>query len=64
MSNRKFYYGWVIVFTSFLIFFVVIGVSVSPSSLFIVPVTDHFGFSRGDFSITLTLSTIINVLVI
>ena len=62
MSNRKFYYGWVIVFTSFLIFFVVIGVSVSPSSLFIVPVTDHFGFSRGDFSITLTLSTIINVL--
>jgi MFS family permease len=63
MSNQKLYYGWVIVFVSFLIFFVVIGVSISPSSLFIVPVTEHFGFSRGDFSIALTLSTIINVLI-
>ena len=63
MPERKLYYGWVIVFACFLIFFVVIGVSISPSSLFIVPVTAYFGFSRGDFAITITLTTIVSMVI-
>jgi MFS family permease len=63
LKNQKFYYGWVIAITCFFIFFTIVGINVSPSSLFIVPVTEHFGFSRGDFSLTFTLVTIIVMLV-
>lgn len=63
MKTQKFYYGWVIAITCFFIFFTIVAIKVSPSSLFIVPVTDYFGFSRGDFSITFTLISTIGMLI-
>lgn len=63
MKNRKFYYGWVIVITCFFHYFTIVAIKVSPSSLFIVPVTEYFSFSRGDFSITFTLISTVSMLV-
>jgi MFS transporter, OFA family, oxalate/formate antiporter len=63
MTKSRFNYGWVIAITCFLIFFTIVGINVSPTNLFIVPVTEHFGFSRGDFSITFTLVTIVSMLI-
>jgi MFS family permease len=63
LGKKQFYYGWVIVITCFFIFFTIVAIKVSPSSLFIVPVTEYFGFSRGDFSISLTLISTIGMLV-
>lgn len=63
LPKSSFNYGWVIAATCFLIFFTIIGINVSPTSLFIVPVTEYFGFSRGNFSITFTLVTITSMLI-
>jgi len=56
-------YRWVIFGISFLIFFALIGVASAPFSLYIVPVTQYFGFSRGDFTLIFTIKTVIGVII-
>ena len=56
-------YRWVIFGVCFLIFFALIGVANAPFSLFIVPVTEYFGFSRGDFTLIFTIKTVIGVVI-
>jgi len=56
-------YRWVIFGTSFLIFFALIGVANAPFSLYIVPVTQYFDFSRGDFTLIFTIKTVIGVII-
>lgn len=56
-------YRWVIFGLSFLIFFALIGVASAPFSLYIVPVTQYFGFSRGDFTLIFTIKTVIGVII-
>ncbi|BAE82652.1 MFS transporter [Desulfitobacterium hafniense] len=53
----------IVSFGCFLMCFVVIGVSNSPLSLFIVPVTEFFGFSRGAFTLLFTLMSISGLIV-
>ena len=61
MNESK--YRWVIFFVCFLIYFALVGVAVVPFSLYIVPVTEHFGFSRGDFTIIISIKTIVGVII-
>jgi nitrate/nitrite transporter NarK len=56
-------YRWVIFFVCFLILFAMVGVAVAPFSLYIVPVTEHFGFSRGDFTIIFSIKTVVGVII-
>ena len=61
MNNSN--YRWVIFGVSFLIFFALIGAANAPFSLFIVPVTEYFGFSRGDFTLIFTIKTVIGIII-
>lgn len=56
-------YRWVIFGVCFLIFFALIGVANAPFSLYIVPVTEYFGFSRGDFTLIFTIKTVIGIII-
>ena len=57
------WYRWVIVVTCFQLFFVTLGLGNLPNNLYIVPVSQHFGFSRGDFSLIFTFINIAVALV-
>lgn len=63
ISMKDSNYRWVIFGVSFLIFFALIGVASAPFSLYIVPVTEYFGFSRGDFTLIFTIKTVIGVII-
>ena len=56
-------YRWVIFFVCFLIFFAMVGLANAPFSLFIVPVTEYFGFTRGDFSLIFSIMTVVGVII-
>jgi len=56
-------YNIVILGCCFAIFVTMIGMVNSPSSLFIVPVCDTYGFSRSSFSFTLSFSTICGIFI-
>ena len=64
-SKAKNNYGAVILCCCFLAYFVMVGMVNSTSSLFIVPVSQTYGFSRAAFSVTISLtslgSAIINI---
>ena len=55
---RSHNYGTVILCCCFLIYFVMVGMVNSTSSLFIVPVSETYGFSRTAFSVTLSLTSL------
>ncbi len=57
MKHKPSSYRWIIAILSFIIFFVIIGLGVMPRTLYIVPVTNHFNFSRGEFSIVFSVIT-------
>jgi len=46
MTQREVYYGWWIVGASFSILFVTVGVGLYAPPIFLVPLQDHFGWSR------------------
>jgi MFS family permease len=56
-------YNLVILGCCFALFFMMIGMVNAPAGLFIVPVSEQFGFSRSAFSVTLSLTTLISMLV-
>jgi len=56
-------YRWVIFGVCFLIYFALVGVANAPFSLYIVPVTQNFGFSRGDFTLIFTIKTVIGIII-
>ncbi len=58
MEEKTDKYSLVVLSCCFVLFFMMIGMVNSPSGLFIVPVSEHFGFSRSAFSLTISLSTL------
>jgi MFS family permease len=56
-------YRLVVLGCCFAIFVTISGMVNSPSSLFIVPVSETFGFSRSSFSLTLSLSTVSGIFI-
>jgi len=63
MIKTKFNYSWVVAIACFVIAFIYMGLGNSPLSLYIVPVTEKLGFSRGAFSLVFTLVTATTLLI-
>lgn len=63
MRSKTSNYRWVIAIICFSLFFLVIGLGTMPHNLYIVPVTEHFGFTRGEFSLVFSIITIIGLLI-
>ena len=54
-GERRIFYGWYIVASSFLIMFCSIGIVNNCSGLFIKPVCEDMGFSRGTMAVNMTI---------
>jgi len=65
LENKIKNYSRVVLIACFVAFFLMVGMVNSPSSLFIVPVSETYGFSRAAFSFTISLyslgSAVINI---
>ncbi|NLK64351.1 MAG: MFS transporter [Tissierellia bacterium] len=60
--NKKFNYGYVVALICFLIAFFYIGHANNTGSLYVVPVTSRYGFSRAEFSIIFSIISIITII--
>ncbi len=63
MNNKSSSYRWVIAIMCFMLFFVVIGLGNMPNTLYTVPVTNYYNFSRGEFSIVFSIITITGLVI-
>jgi MFS family permease len=59
--NKKFYYGYVVALACFIIAFFYVGLAVNTGSLYVVPVTNFYGFTRAEFSIVFSIIYIITI---
>ena len=60
--TTKFFYGWVIVICSSILLALGLGMYVSSNSLFVIPVSESLGFSRGQFTFYRTIVTLTGAL--
>lgn len=61
--RRKFDYGYVIVFSCFVLAFFYLGLGNITQNLYVVPVTGHYGFTRSEFSVVFSIISLIGILV-
>jgi len=59
IKKEKIFYGWIIVFASIIVTSVGIGVYASTNTVFIKPICDSLGFSRGEFTLHRTIITLV-----
>lgn len=57
IKNNTTSYRWIIATMCFVLVFFVIGLGGMTKTLYIDPVTTHFNFSRGEFSLTFSIIT-------
>ena len=57
-SNRKIFYGWWIVVGSFFLNFAGIGIIMNSMGVFIKPVSESLGFTRGGFTLYFTIAAL------
>jgi MFS family permease len=57
-KRNGFFYGWIIAAACFAMVFISLGLGNLPSAMYITPVTEDLGFSRGAFSIVFSLRLI------
>ena len=62
-SRPRIFYGWFIVAASFMVMFCTIGIVNNCSGLYIKPVCDDMGFSRGAMGVNMTILSICQMLV-
>lgn len=62
-QNGKFYYGWVLMVIGFILMSLAYTGSISITSVFVIPVTEHFGIDRGAFLLYQTILTLTAILV-
>ncbi|MCL2058877.1 MAG: MFS transporter [Oscillospiraceae bacterium] len=60
MSEKRVFYGWKIVAASVVILAVGLGMFFSTNSLFVIPVCESFGVSRGQFTMHRTIITVVS----
>ena len=60
MAKGRIYYGWYIVAVAFLCNFVTLGLSSSAPAIFLKPMTEELGWSRGFFSLAVSLGIVIS----
>lgn len=56
---RKFNYGYIVALVCFLIAFFYVGYANNSGSLYVVPVTEYYGFSRAEFSLIFSITSIV-----
>ena len=59
--QRKFNYGYIVAVVCFIIAFFYVGYANNSGSLYVVPVTDYYGFSRAKFSLIFSIMSIIGI---
>lgn len=57
-SDKKFFYGWWIVVGSFFLNFAGIGIIMNSMGIFIKPVSESLGFTRGGFTLYFTIAAL------
>lgn len=57
--KRRIHYGWIILFAGFLLSGTSIGVFTNCNTLFIQPVTQSLGFTRGEFSVVASVTSLL-----
>ena len=60
MERNRIFYGWVIVFCSVILLALALGMFSSTNSLFVIPICDSLGFSRGQFTLYRTVVTLVS----
>lgn len=60
--SKRFNYGYVIAFSCFMLAFIYLGWGNITKNLYVVPVTEHFGFSRSEFSFIFSIIAAIGIL--
>ncbi len=53
--SKKISYAWVVFIGAFIMTFMVVGLANSPNSLYQIPITQEYGFSRTSYSVVLSL---------
>ncbi len=56
LAARRLYYGWYILGTAFMVNFVTVGMNSYTPAVFLKPMTQELGWSRGFFSLSVSLS--------
>lgn len=59
--RRKFNYGYIVAVVCFIIAFFYVGYANNSGSLYVVPVTNHYGFSRTQFSLIFSIMSIVGI---
>ena len=59
--NKKSNYGYVVAVICFVIAFFYVGNAYNTGSLYVVPVTNHYGFTRAEFSIIFSIVSILMI---
>ena len=59
--NKKSNYGYVVAVICFVIAFFYVGNAYNTGSLYVVPVTNHYGFARAEFSIIFSIVSILMI---
>ncbi len=62
MKQKKVFYGWFVVLACFISSFVLLGLGNSPNGLYVTPITESLGFTRGAYSITHSLRSVTSVI--
>lgn len=60
--NKKLHYGYLVALICFVIAFFYVGHANNTGSLYVVPVTSFYGFSRAEFSIIFSIISIITII--
>ena len=60
---KKIFYGWIVVFCGVILLAMGLGMFSSTNSLFVKPVCDFYGFSRGQFTLYRTIITLMGAFV-
>lgn len=59
--TKKFNYGYLVAVACFLMAFFYVGYANNSGSLYVVPVTEHYGFSRAEFSLIFSIISIVSM---
>ena len=59
--NKKFYHGYVVAVMCFIIAFFYVGFANNTGSLYVVPVTKRYGFTRAEFSLIFSIVSVVGI---
>lgn len=63
MQKNGIFYGWYVVASCFILELICYGLAIGTSSLYVKPICDDLGLSRGEFSIVFSIMSIVNMIV-